>query len=449
MNLLFRYFLEFIVVMFAAVYAYIPVRKNLRFSAAATCITSASVLVVFCIIGAYVCSRYGISSNRIIIPALPVFLLLYILVVRMPVSEKFFCFFTATMLSGFCTMYTHYVGATFELSNSDLPFTLNSSAICIGMNLVFILVFFRPLFVWIPGMFREDFLDGVWNKVFILPLAMTVFFLWITPLKASNVVVARTQIIGIVLITFFPLIIWGMFYISWRMLQRYKKYTEIRGEKELLVIEKKRYERFMDYHEKTKRIRHDFRQYILLLKKYADEGDLDSLKKKVESIHESLPDTPEKVCAQPAIDAVCGYYKEIAAANNIAVSFIISLPHELPFDDMDLCSIFGNLLENAVRECEKAPVEDRRLTVVSKMISDEMMGISIENTYIGEIRIDAVSGLPVSGKTAHGIGRTGYGNGVSSGHGIGLISVRTIVERLGGNMIVSAEKGVFTVNILI
>ena len=73
MNLFFRYFLEFIVVIFAAVYAYLPVRKNLRFSSAVTYIISASVLVVFCVIGAYVCSRYGISSNRIIIPAIPVF----------------------------------------------------------------------------------------------------------------------------------------------------------------------------------------------------------------------------------------------------------------------------------------------------------------------------------------------------------------------------------------
>ena len=44
-------------------------------------------------------------------------------------------------------------------------------------------------------------------------------------------------------------------------------------------------------------------------------------------------------------------------------SVSLSSPPPLPFDDLDLCALFGNLLDNALHACQDLPPEQRRFTL--------------------------------------------------------------------------------------
>ena len=95
--------------------------------------------------------------------------------------------------------------------------------------------------------------------------------------------------------------------------------------------------------------------------------------------------------------------------------------------------ILGNLLENALRAVKNLPKEQRYVSVISSLLSDTIIGISVDNPFSGKIKFKR-NGLPRSSR---------------EGHGIGLVSVMNTVKRYDGTMKVTAEKNIFSVDIVL
>lgn len=69
------------------------------------------------------------------------------------------------------------------------------------------------------------------------------------------------------------------------------------------------------------------------------------------------------------------------------------MPERLPIDEVDLCMMLGNLMENALHAVCALPIDAREVTVISSMISGAMLGLSVENSYVGDI-VFGRNGLP-------------------------------------------------------
>ena len=93
--------------------------------------------------------------------------------------------------------------------------------------------------------------------------------------------------------------------------------------------------------------------------------------------------------------------------------------------------MFGNLIENAMNAVRKLKPENRRVNVAASMLTEKILGISVENPFDGVLDFNA-DGLPVCGK-----------NSGSERHGLGLISVSRIAARYGGLLKVDATDNVF------
>ncbi|MEG0756603.1 MAG: GHKL domain-containing protein, partial [Oscillospiraceae bacterium] len=92
----------------------------------------------------------------------------------------------------------------------------------------------------------------------------------------------------------------------------------------------------------------------------------------------------------------------------------------------------GNLLENAVTALQNQSTGKKYLTVRGEMIGHQL-AISVENSYNGAV--DYRDGVYYS--TKH------------EGEGIGLSSVRGIIDRGGGSFQISTQEGVFTADVLL
>ncbi len=99
----------------------------------------------------------------------------------------------------------------------------------------------------------------------------------------------------------------------------------------------------------------------------------------------------------------------------------------------DLAAIFGNALDNAIEYVETLPVEKRIISLIGYARKD-VMGIHMENYCEKELKFQ--DGLPVSTK-----GNMDY-------HGFGLKSVRYVVEKYGGNLVVGLENQIFSMDII-
>ncbi len=104
-------------------------------------------------------------------------------------------------------------------------------------------------------------------------------------------------------------------------------------------------------------------------------------------------------------------------------------------DVMDICSIFGNALDNAI-ECEKKIDEaEKRMIHLHLSSRHEFVVIKIENYYEGDIRFERE--LPVTTKKDKEF------------HGYGLKSLKYTVHQYHGEVDIRAENHWFSLRILI
>ncbi|MCR5601438.1 MAG: GHKL domain-containing protein, partial [Ruminococcus sp.] len=197
-------------------------------------------------------------------------------------------------------------------------------------------------------------------------------------------------------------------------------------------MEEKQYRRTRRYLQETSEIRHDFRQHIVYISELLEQGQIEKAKKYLSPIMESVNRTHRIICTNQAVDAIANHYDDIARSINVVVSWSFDLTDKLPIDEADMCAVMGNLVENAIQAAEQLEGDNRLVNVRIGLLPPKTLVISIYNAYKGRLILDK-NGLPVTEK---------------KNHGIGLRSVRNIVERYGGTMEIETHNGIFNVSIL-
>lgn len=99
----------------------------------------------------------------------------------------------------------------------------------------------------------------------------------------------------------------------------------------------------------------------------------------------------------------------------------------------DICSLFGNALDNAIEAASLAPPEDRFVTLET-VTRGTLLNIHAENPSPAEPRL--LDGLPVTTK------------GDESYHGFGMRSMRYVAEKYGGILTTGWKDGIFSLDIL-
>ena len=104
-------------------------------------------------------------------------------------------------------------------------------------------------------------------------------------------------------------------------------------------------------------------------------------------------------------------------------------------DPVDLYTIFGNALDNAIECVRNLSDAERRVVSVSVFAKPGMVILQVENYY--EQKIHLAGGLPVTSK-----GNTDY-------HGFGVRSIRSTAEKYGGSVSIDTENNIFLLSVVI
>ncbi len=431
MELYFRCALELAVLLPVAVFALLPVRAHFRFRAAAVYAVAGAAVLAFVFAGACLCARQGWDTDRVLLPCLPLFLAAHLAAVRLETSKKLFCFFTAVMLSGWCTMYTNFIAAPFETRGE--PFQLKSSAICFALIVVVGGIFRLMLTDRLPYLFEEERLEPVWRYFALVPLFFAVLDHWMTPVDPANVQIGRVRIISLAIMLTVPLIFFAFCYLLWWLTKTLVESSRLQEENSLLQIEQKRYEGLQVHMLETRALRHDFRQHLAVLERLYSAGDNENLSEYFRQLHAATEGGHRRYCANRAVDALAAHYDELAEEQNSVIEWTLDLPDKLPLTDMEYCAMLGNLVENALHAVEKLPMEKRRVKVGSQQSSDSILTICVDNPYEGSVKL----------------GRDGLPRVKRLGHGVGLASVSATVRRYNGTMAIRTEGGLFSVDIVL
>ena len=432
MNELFvRHALELSISIPAAIMAFLPVRKNVRFHWPVMMLLSGSFLIAFMLLGALVCVRFDVSTSFVLLPLLLLCFEVFTLVVKLELSKKIFCFLNACMLCFFTTVYAVFITAPIEPNEG--PFTVRSSLICMGLTFLVLILFYKTLSVKLPYLLNEERLNRSWWALSIVLIILCAVFLYINPESMETVRVDRVRSFGLITLAMYPVAIFLIYHLFWWTSVRLNENAEMRQENTVLNMEQKRYEELRSYMDETRTLRHDFRQHIRVITELAAHEQYAELKDYIKQFAGILKKGYTPFCANMAVDAVASHYAGLAESQSTKMEWDLRLPKELPVPEVEFCAMLGNLLENALNATEKVTEEKRRIDVVSSMLSDTMLGLSVTNPYVGKVRFDR-DHLPVSRVP---------------GHGVGMPSVAATVKRYNGNMDITAKDGIFSVNIML
>lgn len=190
-------------------------------------------------------------------------------------------------------------------------------------------------------------------------------------------------------------------------------------------------------HEEYDVFLHDMKHTMRTIAALSREGNGREIEHLIEGLQISLGDIEEMmICSHKVLNALLVERKGYASDNGVILELDIIEPLNLQeIDDMDLITLMGNLLDNAIeaeKECEK-----RAGILCSMRLAKEgrHLLIQIENSYRerGNKRSFRKS-------TAGRIGQK---------HGIGLGSVRRIVKKYGGIMESRKSGGRYWVKIIL
>ena len=180
--------------------------------------------------------------------------------------------------------------------------------------------------------------------------------------------------------------------------------------------------------------RHDYRSHIQTMKAYAAAQDWEAICRYLDLLDEDLTkvDTVVKT-GNPMTDAILNSKISLARSRNIQVIADAHILVRLKSSEIDLCCIIGNLFDNAIEASMKLPEEKRLIRVYMDMKNTQLY-LSFTNFTAGK-KMEKQGSLFRSTK--------------GEGHGLGLVRVDAIVERLEGYLSRNSEDGAFTTEILL
>ena len=187
----------------------------------------------------------------------------------------------------------------------------------------------------------------------------------------------------------------------------------------------------------TRKMRHNLKNHILVIKTFLEENDIAKLHDYIENYAKELPSFSEMIfCENEAVNVLLSYYVNIASQKGITVNVInFNLPKNIHISSPDLCVILGNLFTNAIEACEKVQNKERIIRVSSKPYAQKL-SITFDNTY--EVAPVMVDKLFMSSKRI-------------SQEGIGIPSIKKLVKKYNGfiKFNINKENGFFEVSILL
>lgn len=190
------------------------------------------------------------------------------------------------------------------------------------------------------------------------------------------------------------------------------------------------YENLEKQQQEIRILRHDMANHLQVISGLDGERQQEYIEKLTGSFAMS-----EQVmfCENRVINSVLNAKHSAAKNGGIGFQTRVSVPEKLGVDDVDLCALLGNAMDNAIEACLKCPEGRRYVNGVIK-VEKGIFAVKIENSVaedtIGSGSSLLADGLPATTKKA------------SQDHGFGLRSMKEIAERYGGSLELSvAEDG--------
>lgn len=432
-----RPILEIAVIIPGMLLAYLPVKTCLRQAPFKLGLWMFPLLLGISLSGGIVCYYFQIMTTLFLIPVLLFLMLLYHKTLQISIWKSSSIFLAVCAVFACVKSLSRAVNAIMifepDIAEKQLWLCVKAGIFYNLICLSFVLIAWYPATHMVRILIADENFAQTWYIFWILPLIFIGLNQFMVPKYQSTLYTGRILQIYIV-VSIVLLIILTLFYAIFLMMAlSLNKNARLQQENHFLSLQQARYENLCSAIEEARQARHDIRHHFLQLSSLAEKGDLEKIKEYLSNANSKIPDYNLHFCENQAADSVISHYAALAKRENIPFQANAALPAHISIDQIDMCLVLSNLLENALEASLKAKPFNRRIHAEVYLHHKHLLLIQVENTFEGKIQ--EKNHIFQSSKRP--------------GNGVGIQSVRHIAEKNGGDSSFTYENGVFTAKIML
>lgn len=276
-----------------------------------------------------------------------------------------------------------------------------------------------------------------WNYLWLIPVSFFLMFRFMIypSYFCDHLISTKYSLI------FAPIWIIGLFFvylIIMQMLLQTVNNLQLQKELELsnlhMEMQKGHYKRLQKSIEEMRKTHHDNRHCMLMLQGHVKNHDYESLER---DLNISLTDLYNShyvpFCENYALDTVICNLLNMSKEEKIEITVKVKIPNDMFVTTVDLCILFGNLIENAYEACCRQTINKRFVSIAAEVINNNKLVICVKNSYEGEI-----------------IKRGNqYFSSKRAEEGIGLKSINSIAKKYNGTVRIEYQNGIFKSQLLL
>lgn len=266
-----------------------------------------------------------------------------------------------------------------------------------------------------------------WSAVILVPISTAVLEISVICSTQSMLIIILSAVIVLFMNAF-------IFYLFDKLSENYRQKAELAK----VELEKEIYYNqcvnVMNSQEALRQFRHDINNQLEMIKVLLDKGETIELKKQVCGLLAN-DNKNEPICftGNVAVDGILNYKLEKIKQCGAEIETNLEIPRQTFMNTKDLTLILGNLLDNMIDALTST--QKNKHCFVQMKYSKSRLFICLKNTYENAVIYE--NGSIVSSKTDR------------EAHGIGLKSVREVVEKYNGHMDISCDDVFFSVKIIL
>ena len=239
-------------------------------------------------------------------------------------------------------------------------------------------------------------------------------------------------------------ILFSMNIVTYILFNVLSKYYRVLYENMLIDEQKKAYikqiEVIKENNTETLKLQHDLNNHFSYMSEYLKNGQIElaedylyKMTQKIDVVYQYVKTNNSE------FDAFLNYKLSIISKLEVKIAIDVVIPQQINISSFDLCSLLGNLLDNATNAFSRPlTTQKKELFLIIKYIKG-VIYIQVKNSYDGN-----VNKKEYKGKTEYVTLKSNSYN-----HGIGMVNINEIVDIYNGKIEILDENYFYNVQILL
>lgn len=227
-----------------------------------------------------------------------------------------------------------------------------------------------------------------------------------------------------------------IFYLFEKQLKQEQEKIKLEFFKEQLEIQKKHFEELTENQRRINKAIHDTKNQLLAVLGYIKNNQNQIAIENLNLLCNNISGSQNFInTGNIAVDSLLNAKIKRINGLNITLETSVFLEQNNQIEEIDLCIILGNLLDNAMEACERIPLEGDRKIKLKIIQVEEYLSIEIRNSTFD--RVEFNKGKMFTTKKDKLF------------HGFGLETIKEMVEKYNGHINYEQEEKTFIVRILL